>query len=104
MRWPRISAGTGEGLPREVEAACARLARDLLDIVAARELRQTAAAARCGGPALAALVEVCDVLDGDGAWNPDSPAPRTRPLLDESTHQSLVLHPREKQERRHELA
>jgi hypothetical protein len=91
-----------------VDACREWLEKDLLNAEAARQLREGITAARAEGQpgesALAALWEVCAVLEGGGLWNNATVADRTPHPLDRAQHESLVIHPRETQERRHKLA
>src|SRR5687768_7010965 len=92
-----------EGWPEGVEEARASLGKDPLNAEAAANLA-AALGGVCAEPALAALREVCGVLEGGTVW-PAEDAPAT-PLgvLDPAAHEALVIHPREKEERRHRFA
>jgi hypothetical protein len=104
-------------LPAGIEACRRQLEQDPLNEEAARQLRaHLVAAAAPNDLALAALSEVCNVLDGVGRWAAEPAiahhAPRTthanttgqRRVLDRTVHEALVIHPRENQERQHQLS
>ncbi len=89
-------------LPDQTESCRARMESDPLNAEALGELRE---ALRLDGGklgALEALSKVCDVLDGGNSAESDS-EPLRKPL-NKAEHEGLVVHPREKQERRHKLA
>ncbi|MFN3651758.1 MAG: hypothetical protein ACK47B_19460 [Armatimonadota bacterium] len=80
------------------------LSEQLADPGAAARLRSGIGEARRSGRpgVLNALEEVCNVLDG-GGWEPvGSPEPAAR--LGGTLREQLVVHPREKRERQHQLA
>jgi hypothetical protein len=78
-----------------------RLTQDPLDVEAAKSL----AAASALPPAIKAVVdEVCGVLEGGERWREPASVGGTPRPLDKSLHESLVIHPREKQQRHHQLA
>ncbi len=90
-------------LPSGVDACRAWLEQDVTNAEAAQQLRDSLGEPP-HTPAQTALAEACAVLDGAGAWHSaiaPVPTPRT---LDRTLHESLVIHPREKKERRHKLA
>ncbi|MCS6862193.1 MAG: hypothetical protein NZT92_17960 [Abditibacteriales bacterium] len=92
-------------LPSSVDACRAWLEKDPLNVEAARQLREGIAAAEWhDDPALMALWEACVVLDGGAEGNVVEAVDRTPRKLDRSRHEALVVHPREKRERRHKLA
>jgi hypothetical protein len=99
-------------LPPDIESCRSQLEQELLNAEAARQMQ--AALSRTdvdsGSPetgrlqrALAAMREVCAVLEGGRAWPSDVGAARPPQLIDRAEHEALVIHPREKQERRHQL-
>lgn len=92
-------------LPSGVDACREWLEKDLLNAEAARQLREgIAAEAQRDDPALTALWVVGAVLEGGALWNSVEAVDRTPQKFDRSLHESLVVHPREKLERRHKLA
>ncbi len=92
-------------LPSGVDACRAWLEKDPLNVEAARQLREgIAAEEQRDNPALTALWEMCAVLEGGTLWNSVQVVDQTPRKFDRSLHESLVIHPREKQERRHKLA
>ena len=52
----------------------------------------------------ATLEEVCEVLDGGARWTETARPERPPVVIDKSLHEKLVVHPHEKQDRRHQLA
>jgi hypothetical protein len=89
--------------PINIDTCREWLEQDLLNAEAAQQLRE-GAKEESSHPAVAALCAVCAVLDGDASGDATSFAARTFCALDRDRHESLVVHPREKQERRHRLA
>ncbi len=94
-------------LARPVDEARERLQADIGDPDACRALRtalqsSTPGADPAGAPAVAALRDLCDTLDGPWARGGTltSPLRVSQPEL----HEAVVVHPREKQERQHRLA
>jgi hypothetical protein len=90
-------AGRGTGL-RE---ACAALEQDLSDPDAAGALRGLLRQAPV--PAANALREICDLLDGQGP-PPDLPRAAPAKKIGKALRESLLTHPRERQQRHHQLA
>jgi hypothetical protein len=97
-------------LTPEIEECRARLEADLLDAVATVRLRHAIANARTASHSstvtpspLAVLAEVIGALEGGGAWGRGEPAGAPR-KLSPRLHEALVIHPREKQERQHQLS
>ena len=99
-------------LPAAVEEQRQFLSRDLLNADATRQLRDSLNLARTAPPpdgplpepALSALLAVCTVLDGDGLSNPALAPSQVPGVLDRTTHEALVVHPHEKQQRQHQAA
>jgi len=84
-----------------IESCRLRLEEDPLSAEALGELRSALRTASGKPAALGALSDLCDVLDG--IPNSESARPLGK-ALSKGEHEGLVVHPREKQERRHKLA
>ena len=88
-------------LPDALEGCRARLESDPLNAETIGDLRGALAGSGCKPAVLSALNEACSVLDS--ATHDDSAVPALKPLS-KAEHEAVVVHPREKQERRHKLA
>jgi hypothetical protein len=90
--------------PAGVEEARAALEIDPLDADAASQLRAALGPVWVPDAALDTLVEVCGLLDGGPRWPDADPSTAPPPALDPGLYDALVIHPREKEERRHRFA
>jgi hypothetical protein len=89
----------------DIEAPRARLELEPLDDEAARELRAALSRTRFGAQTAGerTLLDACDALDG-GRQDAAEEVRSTPPRLGRAFHESVIIHPREKQGRHHQLA
>ena len=91
-----------KGLTDAVEACRVRVEVDPLNAEALGELREAIRLEGLDSAALDSLAEAVGILDGVHSAE-SNPRPLRKPLS-KAEHEGLVVHPREKQERRHKLA